>query len=137
MTMDMGFSMEFSRSLSGANTTTTTTTLTAKGEIEYYIAAYPYESTEIGDLTFSAGEMIVVTKKDGDWWTGNIGHRSGMFPSNYVQKADVGSNEQQQQSVAGIDDQMDDGKVCNIGNRNCIQSNQIKCNSFHHGVNGK
>ncbi|XP_037882780.1 intersectin-1 isoform X1 [Glossina fuscipes] len=62
------------------------------GEVEYYIAAYPYESGEVGDLTFSAGEMIMVIKKEGDWWTGTIGNRTGMFPSNYVQKADIGSS---------------------------------------------
>lgn len=103
----------FCRGLNANTTTTTTTTnitLAPKGDVEYYIAAYPYESAEIGDLTFSAGEMIVVTKKDGDWWTGNIGNRSGMFPSNYVQKADVGSNEQQ--AATGRDNQLDNGKVC-------------------------
>lgn len=55
------------------------------GEIEEYIACYPYESTEIGDLIFSIGERISVIKKEGDWWTGIIGTRTGIFPSNYVQ----------------------------------------------------
>lgn len=50
-----------------------------------YISCYPYESAEPGDLTFGAGEYIIVTKKDGDWWTGTVGERTGMFPSNYVQ----------------------------------------------------
>lgn len=54
---------------------------------ESYISCYPYESTEPGDLTFGAGEYITVIKKDGDWWTGTIGDRTGMFPSNYVQDA--------------------------------------------------
>lgn len=32
----------------------------------------------------------MVTKKEGDWWTGTInGTRTGIFPSNYVQKPDV------------------------------------------------
>lgn len=57
--------------------------------VEYYIANYPYASVEQGDLSFSAGEMITVLKKDGDWWTGKIGERIGIFPSNYVQKVDV------------------------------------------------
>lgn len=78
------------------STTTTDTAAVAStdaaynGDVEYYIAAYPYESAEAGDLTFSAGEMVMVIKKEGDWWTGTIGNRTGMFPSNYVQKADVG-----------------------------------------------
>ncbi|KAH8269293.1 hypothetical protein KR018_001783 [Drosophila ironensis] len=62
------------------------------GDVEYYIAAYPYESAEEGDLSFSAGEMVMVIKKEGEWWTGTIGTRTGMFPSNYVQKADVGTS---------------------------------------------
>ena len=53
------------------------------------MAMYPYDSTEPGDLSFQAGEMVVVSKKDGDWWTGTIGSRTGVFPSNYVQKADL------------------------------------------------
>lgn len=56
---------------------------------EAYISCYPYESTEPGDLNFDAGEYILVTKKDGDWWTGTIGDRTGVFPSNYVQEADT------------------------------------------------
>ncbi|XP_033248801.1 intersectin-1 isoform X2 [Drosophila miranda] len=63
----------------------------AGSDIEYYIAAYPYESAEDGDLSFGAGEMVMVIKKEGEWWTGTIGNRTGMFPSNYVQKADVGT----------------------------------------------
>lgn len=58
-------------------------------EIEYYIANYPYQSIEQGDLTFNAGDMIAVLKKDGEWWTGKIGDNVGIFPSNYVQKVDV------------------------------------------------
>lgn len=60
-------------------------------QIEYdeetYISCYPYESAEPGDLTFGTGEYIRVIKKDGDWWTGTIGNRTGIFPSNYVQNA--------------------------------------------------
>ncbi|KAM8716657.1 hypothetical protein ACLKA7_003524 [Drosophila subpalustris] len=67
------------------------TAATAAGDVEYYIAAYPYESAEEGDLSFGAGEMVMVIKKEGEWWTGTIGNRTGMFPSNYVQKADVGT----------------------------------------------
>lgn len=43
---------------------------------------------EPGDLNMSQDEVVLVTKKDGDWWTGVIGDRSGMFPSNYVQYLD-------------------------------------------------
>ncbi|XP_039762670.1 intersectin-2 isoform X10 [Pararge aegeria] len=53
---------------------------------DFYIAAYPYVSSEPGDLTFEAGERIEVMRRDGDWWTGRIGIRTGIFPSNYVTK---------------------------------------------------
>lgn len=53
-----------------------------------YIALYPYSSSEPGDLTFTEGEEIVVSQKDGEWWTGRIGDRSGIFPSNYVKPKD-------------------------------------------------
>lgn len=66
--------------------------ITYNGDVEYYVAMYPYESAEVGDLNFNAGEIIMVTKKEGDWWTGTIGTRVGIFPSNFVQKTDVSDN---------------------------------------------
>lgn len=48
---------------------------------------YPYISQEPGDLPFEAGEVIYVTQKEGEWWTGSIGaDRVGIFPANYVDK---------------------------------------------------
>ncbi|XP_068126540.1 intersectin-1 isoform X2 [Hyperolius riggenbachi] len=55
---------------------------------EEYIAMYTYESNEQGDLTFQQGDMILVIKKDGDWWTGMVGDKTGVFPSNYVRLKD-------------------------------------------------
>ncbi|XP_068201300.1 intersectin-1-like [Palaemon carinicauda] len=52
---------------------------------EFYQALYPYLSGEPGDLTFNAGEIILVVKKEGDWWTGIINQNVGIFPSNYVE----------------------------------------------------
>nr|XP_054752972.1 intersectin-1-like isoform X1 [Lytechinus pictus] len=54
---------------------------------EECVALYTYSSDEPSDLAFEAGERITVTKKDGEWWTGKIGGREGIFPSNYVQTA--------------------------------------------------
>ncbi|XP_066905736.1 intersectin-1 isoform X4 [Halyomorpha halys] len=62
---------------------------------DYYISLYPYQSDEAGDLTFDQGEVILVIGKDGDWWTGQIGDRSGIFPSNYVQTYEVSSQNTQ------------------------------------------
>ncbi|GBP65692.1 Intersectin-1 [Eumeta japonica] len=56
---------------------------------DYYVAAYSYTSVEPGDLMFDAGERIEVIRRDGDWWTGRIGNRTGIFPSNYVTKEAV------------------------------------------------
>ena len=49
-----------------------------------YTALYDYHSTDVRDLTFSAGDVITVHERNGAWWTGNIGDRCGMFPANYV-----------------------------------------------------
>lgn len=50
---------------------------------------YPYESGEPGDLPFEAGEVVLVSHKEGEWWTGHIGSdRTGIFPANYVAKHD-------------------------------------------------
>ncbi|XP_044011155.1 intersectin-1 isoform X3 [Aphidius gifuensis] len=73
------------------DTTTTNTqpaieTTTNNDNADYYIALYQYSSTEPDDLSFTDGDIINVTKKDGEWWTGIIGERSGFFPSNYVEK---------------------------------------------------
>lgn len=72
-----------------AQVTQTNSIDTPENEVEYYMANYPYQSVEQGDLTFNAGEIISVLKKEGDWWTGKIGDKCGIFPSNYVQKIDV------------------------------------------------
>lgn len=53
-----------------------------------YVALYSYSSTEPGDLTFIEGEEILVTQKEGEWWTGSIDGRTGIFPSNYVKPKD-------------------------------------------------
>lgn len=54
-----------------------------------YIAMYTYESSEQGDLTFQQGDVITVLKKEGDWWTGTVGGKTGVFPSNYVKPKDA------------------------------------------------
>ncbi|CAG0883810.1 unnamed protein product [Darwinula stevensoni] len=56
------------------------------GILDYARTLYPYEPVEAGDLRFNEGEVVCVTKKDGDWWSGYVGDpsRSGLFPANYV-----------------------------------------------------
>ena len=46
-------------------------------------ALYTY-SGESGDLSFQEGDVISITKSDGDWWEGTLNGRKGIFPANYV-----------------------------------------------------
>ncbi|XP_063737291.1 intersectin-2b isoform X2 [Eleginops maclovinus] len=58
-------------------------------QLDEYTALYTYESPEPGDLTFREGDLILVSKKDGEWWHGSIGGSSGVFPSNYVKPKEI------------------------------------------------
>ncbi|XP_034041584.1 intersectin-1 isoform X4 [Thalassophryne amazonica] len=58
---------------------------------EEYVAMYTYESSEQGDLSFQQGDVVMVTRKEGDWWTGTVGGKTGVFPSNYVKPRDSAS----------------------------------------------
>ncbi|XP_071344242.1 intersectin-2b isoform X2 [Trachinotus anak] len=62
-------------------------------QLEEYVALYTYESPEPGDLTFREGDVILVSKREGEWWSGSLGDRTGVFPSNYVKpkEADTSS----------------------------------------------
>ncbi|KAJ5755693.1 hypothetical protein N7533_005236 [Penicillium manginii] len=51
------------------------------------VALYTFDADQDGDLGFKKGEVITIlkrTEKAEDWWTGRIGDRVGIFPSNYV-----------------------------------------------------
>ncbi|XP_069000257.1 intersectin-1 isoform X2 [Embiotoca jacksoni] len=58
---------------------------------EEYVAMYTYESSEQGDLSFQQGDVVMVTRKEGDWWTGMVAGKTGVFPSNYVKPRDSAS----------------------------------------------
>ncbi|XP_068181807.1 intersectin-2b isoform X2 [Antennarius striatus] len=53
-------------------------------QLEEYVALYTYVSPEPGDLTFREGDVILVSKREGEWWNGSLGSSTGLFPSNYV-----------------------------------------------------
>nr|XP_023996104.1 LOW QUALITY PROTEIN: intersectin-2-like [Salvelinus alpinus] len=88
--------------LLGDNDNTTALTYSPPDEVEAsdaaqqeeYMALYTYESPEPGDLTFREGDVILVTQREGEWWSGGIGDRTGVFPSNYVKpkETDTSSN---------------------------------------------
>ncbi|KAJ5189363.1 hypothetical protein N7491_005697 [Penicillium cf. griseofulvum] len=51
------------------------------------VALFTFDADQEGDLGFKKGEIITImkrTEKAEDWWTGRIGDRVGIFPSNYV-----------------------------------------------------
>ncbi|KAK5124944.1 hypothetical protein LTR85_001134 [Meristemomyces frigidus] len=52
------------------------------------IAKFTFDADQPGDLGFKKGEIITIVKRtdnEADWWTGRIGGREGIFPSNYVE----------------------------------------------------
>ncbi|KAG9546265.1 DUF500-domain-containing protein, partial [Aureobasidium melanogenum] len=52
------------------------------------IAKFTFDPDQPGDLGFKKGDIITIVKKtdnSNDWWTGRIGSREGIFPSNYVE----------------------------------------------------
>ncbi|KAJ9667330.1 hypothetical protein H2201_002531 [Coniosporium apollinis] len=52
------------------------------------IAKFTFDADQPGDLGFKKGEIITIIKRTEnptDWWTGRIGDREGVFPSNYVE----------------------------------------------------
>jgi hypothetical protein len=54
------------------------------------VALYTFEADQEGDLGFKKGDIITILKKTDkkeDWWTGRVGDRTGIFPSNYVDTA--------------------------------------------------
>lgn len=53
------------------------------------VAKYDYHSDSPSDLSFSAGDHIIVTKRLDDrqsWWEGEIGTKRGFFPANYTEE---------------------------------------------------
>ena len=52
------------------------------------VAKFAFDADQPGDLGFKKGEIITIVKRtesESDWWTGRIGDREGIFPSNYVE----------------------------------------------------
>lgn len=62
---------------------------------KFWTAVYDYEAVGDDELSLRRGEQVEVLSKDskisGDegWWTGKIGDKVGIFPSNFVTQQDV------------------------------------------------
>uniref|UniRef100_A0A8C7FE72 Intersectin 2 n=1 Tax=Oncorhynchus kisutch TaxID=8019 RepID=A0A8C7FE72_ONCKI len=78
------------------NTTITAPNVSLRGDVlshqSEYMALYTYESPAHGDLTFREGDVILVTQREGEWWSGGIGDRTGVFPSNYVKPKETNTS---------------------------------------------
>ncbi|EJD49660.1 SH3-domain-containing protein [Auricularia subglabra TFB-10046 SS5] len=50
-------------------------------------ALWDWSDEDGNDLSFKSGDLIeLVEETNNDWWTGRMGARTGLFPSNYVEK---------------------------------------------------
>nr|CAB3264409.1 nostrin [Phallusia mammillata] len=49
------------------------------------IALYDYVATREDELSINEGDIIsVFEKREDDWWRGQVGEKTGLFPANYV-----------------------------------------------------
>jgi len=48
-------------------------------------AQWDFNSQNPDELSFKAGEIIIIHEQAGDWWRGEIRGRTGLLPANYVQ----------------------------------------------------
>jgi len=48
-------------------------------------ALFDFNPTEEGELAFKVGDIVTITKQDGEWWDGEFNGKTGTLPSNYVQ----------------------------------------------------
>eukprot|EP00039_Didymoeca_costata_P008915 m.118617 g.118617 ORF g.118617 m.118617 type:complete len:881 (+) comp14281_c0_seq6:181-2823(+) len=75
---------------------------------EPYQALYPYEAQRSDELTFAAGDIIMIntSKTDKKWWKGRLSHDPslrGMVPSNYVEAIAKIPQESTQLSTSDFD----------------------------------
>lgn len=77
-------------SLSDTHSGGTARTLSQDNSLQY-TALYDYEGMGDDELSLHRGDVVLVLSKDwkisGDpgWWTGKLGEKVGIFPSNFVE----------------------------------------------------
>ena len=58
-----------------------------------FIAAYDFQGEVETDLSFAAGETVLVTKQEGEWWEGVVNGKSGIFPASFVENPESPKSE--------------------------------------------
>jgi len=49
------------------------------------IALYDYQAQQSDELSFVKGNVItILSKEHPDWWMGELGAQTGIFPANFV-----------------------------------------------------
>ena len=49
------------------------------------IALYDYQAQQFDELSFVKGNIIsILSKEHPDWWMGELGGQTGIFPANFV-----------------------------------------------------
>eukprot|EP00729_Bicosta_minor_P021336 gene21336-9384_t len=58
---------------------------------QYAKCTFDYDAVNDGELSLKTGDVLEVTEMEEEgWWTGTFDGKSGVFPSNFVKKCDVG-----------------------------------------------
>lgn len=57
-----------------------------QGKMDEAIAKYKYTPVREDEIALEKGDRVYVLEKEGDgWWKGKVKHKTGWFPSNYVE----------------------------------------------------
>jgi len=46
---------------------------------------YPFQGQDSSELSFNAGDILIIHKDQGEWWEAELNGHRGVVPSNYVQ----------------------------------------------------
>ena len=60
------------------------------------IALYAFEGNTSDELSFEAGDVIVVDTQDQSWWSGKCNGRAGVFPGNFVKVLDEHDDDEEE-----------------------------------------